>query len=728
VKFEERYQLQVPLSQSERGTVWKAHDAKLAREVAVAVVESDAPDALRARFEQQMAKLVPLRHANVVRVFEAGKNGEGDPFASMEMVEGVSLASRMRDGPPMRVDQAVRMIVDVLGALTTLHAAGIAHGDIEPGNIFVKEAGGRVTPKLVGLGLNRAEQRAGQMPIEDEHLHVLAFASPTEARGSIGDSASDVYSTAAVLFSLLTGRLPRRGADADAMRASLRDRNVPAAGDVREEIAGPIADAIDAALAPEAKDRTDNADAFAKALRGALIKVRNPGSIETIVGERTTTPDASDDSLSAKRTQPRAAKASPAKAAFPTKATLPSKGGLPPKKPAAPLAPAKPLSESVVEKMPFERISGLFEDAPAKKPESLEFEAISGLLEIASDAPPRVAPPTPAVKLPPPARMPKEPEPKATAPKLAEKIEEKLEEPEEVEELEPEAPIAAEPTAPINTQPSLFDPEPAEEAAEELAEEEPDLIEAPTSAAVAAPPPPAPVKERAEAKPAPKPIEEPIDADPQRFSHTDLDGEYAVPKARIPVWAWGAGAVAIAAMVGLGIFFMVDDDDPAVAVTHNEPREQEATAEPDPPAEPANDPVAVEDVAAPEPAPEPEREVAPEPEPVVLTFTGVPDGASVTVDGEDIEGDRVELAATESERRVEVRLEGHEPWSRTVGGGESAELEVELARIPEPVARVERPAVARVERPRVERPREQRTTQTARRRRGRPVAAQDPGF
>ena len=154
MSFEDRYQLRVPLGQSDRGTVWNAHDGKLGRDVVVAVMEADAPEALRARFEAQVSALAKLRNANLVRVFEAGTTEEGAPFASMEVVEGESVAARMAQGPAMRVDQAVRMVCDLLMGLSALHAAGVVHGDVEPSNVLVKERGGRIAPKLIGFGLD----------------------------------------------------------------------------------------------------------------------------------------------------------------------------------------------------------------------------------------------------------------------------------------------------------------------------------------------------------------------------------------------------------------------------------------------------------------------------------------------------------------------------------------------------------------------------------------------
>src|SRR5690606_39552970 len=106
VRFEERYKLQVPIEQGERGTLWNGQDTKLARKVVVAVVEADAPEALRARFSEQMEKLAKQRHAKLVRVLEVGRTDDEAPYAALEVTEGDTLEKRLREGPPMRVDHA----------------------------------------------------------------------------------------------------------------------------------------------------------------------------------------------------------------------------------------------------------------------------------------------------------------------------------------------------------------------------------------------------------------------------------------------------------------------------------------------------------------------------------------------------------------------------------------------------------------------------------------------
>jgi hypothetical protein len=701
VNFEERYQLQLPLSQREHGTVWKAHDVKLAREVALAVVEADAPDAVG--FEARFAKLAVIRNAHLARAFDAGKNGDGDIYASFELAEGVSLQQRMREGPPIKLDLAVRMIVDVLGALEALHGVGIVHGDVEPGNVFVKDATGRVVPKLVGLGLNRSEQRSGRASLDADHIQVLAYTAPEQANGESASVAGDVYATGAILFTLLTGRLPHRGEGVEALRKNIASRHVPALSDVRAELAGPLAEAIDRALAPDPKDRFATAEAFAKVLRTALAKVRNAGAIESIAGAPALADDESDEELSKKRLAPK----TPA-AALKTKlpgGALPPKGKLPAAKlPAAKLPAAKlPLAKAPPKVAPVEPPDTERED------EGLEEAAAFAL----------------AVKEPVDAEKPgEEPEKKLEADpkeiseedpqeKLESKSAQDLEETSDVETLEKE-PEEEDESAPEAATKSATPAEEDEREAPVDAEPEPEALDIDTGEAVAEP-----AAAEHESTPAETKDIQPAtqSAEAERVEELLVASRVdELPKAGLPPWIWGVAAVAAVGLIAIASWASFGGEDEPVAASHDPPAEVTDTDDPAPViAEDVDEPIDRETFAPDEPAVAEEPAVE-EPPPVVLTLNGVPDGARVTIDGEEQTGTRVELDPTDAERTIEVSLDGHTPWTQTVAGGESAELDVEL----EPIGQV-----AQARRPR--RPRPARPARPARPRE-RPTVVSNPGF
>lgn len=766
MRFEERYKLQVPIAESDRGTMWSGHDAKLARKVVIAVMETDAPEAARTRFAEQTAKMVALRHANLVRVLDVGRTEEDAPYASMEVVEGDTLEKRLVEGPAMRVDQAVRMVADLCGALAVLHRAGLAHGDVHPGNILVKELGGRVTPKLLGLGLNRAGERQGVDAVDEADLTTLAYMAPAQARGEIlADPASDVYSAAAIVFSLVTGRLPHRGRDASALRDAVKERAVPAVGDVRAELAGPIAEVLDEALAPDPAKRFETADALAKALRTALIRTRTPGAFQTVVGARSIEDDGSDSELALKRiSKPTAAPPKPQLGSLPKPSGRGATGlgQLPPKAPASaatrPSTPksiegAKPAVEATEPKRPTGPAPSAAKPAAAKpvaaksaaaqptaatpiaanptavKPsaeDSQEFERLSGLLEHPDWE--RTPPPPPAAAEAAPAepRTAEDPNESAEFERLSGLL--------EIPQVDPKTastpPLPSEPkvAAPPSSEPKTAattssDVEPVATAASP----EPKLAPAPETA----------LRDAATAAAAPAPSPGP-DEGLETFPAEAIAGAGGVP-----TWVWAVvGVAAAAALVVTAVAMMGEETLEETAHAQNEARAEVAEA-PSVLPEPAQ----AEEVDEAEPQDELPEPVAPieEPalEPVTLTLTGVPEGATITLDGEPVSGTELELTPSEAERALAVQLTGHEEFRQSVPGDRSVEVAVQLRATPavEPPRPRARPSRARAERPRATRPRNTKsadrrpaTTRPAKRARpaarrsGRPAAIRDPGF
>lgn len=705
MSFEERYELQVPLGETDHGTVWKGRDGKLKRDVAIAVLEDDAPEALRERFVALNEGAKSLRHAALARIYDVGENADGTPYAVMERVEGDSLMARLKEGPVLRLDQGVRAIVEVLGALGALHGAGLAHGDLEPGNILVRQRGASAVPKLVGLGLNRALVRSGAEPLaEESHLSSIAFCSPEQAAGETASAASDVYSASAILYAMVTGKLPHHGDSADAIRDDVKESAVYGVARYRNEVAGPLADAIDKALALDPADRFESAEALAKELRLAMLRTRGLGKMETLVSEL---------SLEKGEEPP----AAPEKMKPGRKAMVPKKPGgaipklglkkpvlekpakkPPPPKPETPAKPEAPEETPAEENLEFERLSGLME-APESVPptdktnEELEFERLSGLLEIPQDG------------RPPKRLMPKKAPP---PPRKSAAVEDEEEEPEEEEETDEEAASAESQEGAEETEEEPADEEEAadEDAADEDAEAEEETAEADEETAEAAEEPAADETsddadeaavevEVAEELAAEEPLEEepkeevpaaaqadaaetpdPFVADPFVAAPSDED-EIAEPAGAggMPVWVWGLVAVAVIGVIG-GLVAMMGggEDDPPPIASDTQPTDVEEPVDPvadteDPVDDGAEDPV--EDTADEEPdAGEPDAGAPAAEATVAFVLTGVPEGATVWLGDEPVEGTTVEVTVGSAAQRVEVRLEGHRTWGQRISGDE----------------------------------------------------------
>ena len=202
----DRYELGPVLGQGGMARVHKGVDRQLDRRVAIKVLAPpfDRDDEFVERFRREARAAAGLSHPNIVAVFDSGSD-DGTHFIVTELVEGETLADRLRDGPMPPAD-AVAVGVDVAHALAAAHALGLIHRDIKPGNVMLLPDG-RV--KVVDFGIARA---AGSDTLT--HTGVVlgstAYLSPEQAAGQPVDERADLYSLGCVLYEMLTGRVPFR--------------------------------------------------------------------------------------------------------------------------------------------------------------------------------------------------------------------------------------------------------------------------------------------------------------------------------------------------------------------------------------------------------------------------------------------------------------------------------------------------------------------------------------
>jgi Tol biopolymer transport system component len=217
------YEVTEQIGEGGMGQVYRAHDTKLNRDVAIKVLPESlahVPDRL-ARFEREAQVLAALNHPNIAHIHGLEETN-GHPALIMELVEGQTLAEQLVAGP-LPPDEALPIARQIVEALEAAHASGIIHRDLKPANIKVRDDG---TVKVLDFGLAKVfEQesavRAGATisPTISMHataagliLGTAAYMSPEQARGRPVDRRADVWAFGAVLYEILTGR---RAFDAD---------------------------------------------------------------------------------------------------------------------------------------------------------------------------------------------------------------------------------------------------------------------------------------------------------------------------------------------------------------------------------------------------------------------------------------------------------------------------------------------------------------------------------
>jgi serine/threonine protein kinase len=224
------YEIVSALGAGGMGEVYRARDTKLGREVAIKVVgESFTHDPERvARFQGEAQLLAALNHPHIATIHGLEETA-GRQFLVMELVEGDTLAERLKTGP-IPVAEALRIARQVADALQAAHEKGIIHRDLKPANIALT-AEGQV--KVLDFGLAKALEAASAgdvsasptLSLAATHAGVIlgtaAYMAPEQARGKPVDKRSDIWAFGCVLYEMLTGTRAFDGEDIAVVLASV---------------------------------------------------------------------------------------------------------------------------------------------------------------------------------------------------------------------------------------------------------------------------------------------------------------------------------------------------------------------------------------------------------------------------------------------------------------------------------------------------------------------------
>ncbi|MFH8798096.1 serine/threonine-protein kinase [Streptomyces sp. NPDC017936] len=247
----DRYQLEELLGRGAMGEVWRAADQLLGRPVAVKLLKAqEAADSERFRLEAQTA--ARLNHPHVVSVYDFGSH-HGLLYLVMELVEGWNLAQERSLRATLNPRDAAVIAAQVADGLAAAHHHGVIHRDIKPANIMLSADR---TVKITDFGIARfADDAAGTLTVTGKIVGTADYLAPERALGRPAHPASDVYSLGCVLYELLTGRPPFRGATSLAVVQQHVDATAPSPAHLRPDIPAPLADYVLSLLAKEPTHR-----------------------------------------------------------------------------------------------------------------------------------------------------------------------------------------------------------------------------------------------------------------------------------------------------------------------------------------------------------------------------------------------------------------------------------------------------------------------------------------
>src|SRR6266542_5829697 len=256
------YAITRKLGQGGMGVVYAARDERLGRSVALKTMASPSrDDTARLRFWREARAAASANHPNICQIYEIGEDG-GELFIAMELLEGESLADRLRRGA-LSVSEALPIALDILAALSELHARGIVHRDLKPSNVFLTRHG----VKVLDFGLARAELDTSTVMLTDLTgvgivMGTPRYMAPEQVRGEPVDARCDLFAAGAILFEMLTGRPAFDGRTAaEVLHATLQEQPPALAG---SSAVAAVDRVIRRALAKRPADRQPSAEAMAE--------------------------------------------------------------------------------------------------------------------------------------------------------------------------------------------------------------------------------------------------------------------------------------------------------------------------------------------------------------------------------------------------------------------------------------------------------------------------------
>ena len=268
------YQIMEELGRGGMAVVYRAYQASLNRYVAIKILppQLGANREFVERFQREAQAAAGLRHPNIVVIHDVGQD-EGIYYIVMELLEGRTLKQLIEQEGRLPPERAARIVEQVADALDYAHQRGFIHRDVKPSNIFVSPQD-RVT--LTDFGIAKAASAARQLTREGMLMGTPAYMSPEQASGAKVDYRTDLYALGVVLYQMLVGRTPFRGATPHATLHSVIYDPPPPLRKLDPRIPPAVEGVVLKAMAKRPEQRYQSGAEMAQALKKALAAPARP--------------------------------------------------------------------------------------------------------------------------------------------------------------------------------------------------------------------------------------------------------------------------------------------------------------------------------------------------------------------------------------------------------------------------------------------------------------------
>ena len=274
------YRVVSELGRGGMATVYKAHQAALARYVAIKVLPEffATEPGFKERFQQEAVAVANLRHPNIPAVFDYGET-DGVTYIVSEFVDGGTLTEQL--GKPLPVEYAIELLTPLAGALDYAHSRGVLHRDVKPSNVLLEHDG---TPILSDFGLAKM-MTGSQKGLTQSGMIVGTpeYMAPEQCEGAPDlTPAADLYALAVVAYEMLTGRPPFTAETPVAVIMAQINNTLPPPRQLNPELSEAVEKVLLKALAKEPKDRYRTCQIFirelAEAARARVVATAAPAA------------------------------------------------------------------------------------------------------------------------------------------------------------------------------------------------------------------------------------------------------------------------------------------------------------------------------------------------------------------------------------------------------------------------------------------------------------------